>query len=395
MRILIITNLYPPQYLGGYELLCYQVAEYLMAQGHQVEVLTSDFMSEGELEKGVSRSLKIFQDFRKTFRDSLGFRMKMPGIDKYNQAEAQRKVSQFKPDIIFMWSQRRLTLGPALAAERSGIPCVCTMNDEWLGFYEPVKFKWKLGRLLRYLCQEVCFPTTTTADVKLKNSFSVSCFTRDAIMAVVQSFTSEDVIYQGIELKSFPYRGLKEELGSPVKLLYVGQLLESKGVSNLVLALALLKSKGDFVLTIVGTGPASYMSRLEEECAELKSNIEFMGKVPIDQISELYRAHDIFIFPSIGNEAFGLTHIEAMASGLPVISTLNGGQREFLKDGINCLTFRAGDGKQLVSKIEKMVYDTHLRLEIIEAGRREVETNFSTERYFEEIHQYLQKAAVE
>ena len=63
MRILIITNLYPPQYLGGYELLCYQVAEYLMAQGHQVEVLTSDFMSEGELEKGVSRSLKIFQDF--------------------------------------------------------------------------------------------------------------------------------------------------------------------------------------------------------------------------------------------------------------------------------------------------------------------------------------------
>src|SRR5688572_32391011 len=62
MRILALTNLYPPHYLGGYELICYMVVNELRARGHDVEVITSDHVVSGKSsvqEKGIERALRI------------------------------------------------------------------------------------------------------------------------------------------------------------------------------------------------------------------------------------------------------------------------------------------------------------------------------------------------
>ena len=65
MRILALTNLYPPHYLGGYELICYMVVNELRARGHDVQILTSDHMVSGKRsvrENGIERTLKVVFD---------------------------------------------------------------------------------------------------------------------------------------------------------------------------------------------------------------------------------------------------------------------------------------------------------------------------------------------
>ncbi|NCC66085.1 MAG: glycosyltransferase, partial [Spirochaetia bacterium] len=64
MRILIISNLYPPHVLGGYEILCHQVVSYLLDRGHQVHVLTSDH-GQASSEETITRTLKVYQGFDK------------------------------------------------------------------------------------------------------------------------------------------------------------------------------------------------------------------------------------------------------------------------------------------------------------------------------------------
>lgn len=388
MKVLVITNLYPPHYLGGYELLCKQVCDFLMENGHEVKILTSNFQSSHDASPLVERSLKLIQNFGSAFKDSLRIRANMPAIEKFNFNKTHATIIHFKPDIIFMWSQLRLTLGCSLAAEQSGLPVSYTLNDEWPIGYKPLEFKMNPGRMINYFFRRKLFPTITTDQIKFKNSFSISKCTRDSIAEEVKTFTSQKIIYQGINLDDFLFKQ-KSELRNQSRLLYVGQIYEDKGLSTLVKAFEILEKDGKHQLTIVGDGPAEYTQSLKERAKSLSSMVIFKGKVLRSELPDIYHNHDIFIFPSECREAFGLTHLESMSCGTPVISSLSGGQREFLKNEINCLTFEAGNAVDLASKIKRLICDTDLSLKLIKNGRNEVKNNFTTERYLNEILQHL------
>ena len=87
------------------------------------------------------------------------------------------------------------------------------------------------------------------------------------------------------------------------------------------------------------------------------------------------------VFPSIWSEPFGLTHLEAMASGVPVVSTANGGQGEFLRDGVNALVFEPEDAEGLACRLASLIVDDSLRRRIALGGRRLVEREFTLTRY--------------
>jgi glycosyltransferase involved in cell wall biosynthesis len=315
--------------------------------------------------------------------------MSMPKIERQNQLITEEKINEFQPDLIFLWSQLRLTLGCAYTAENSEIPCVYSFNDEWLRWYCPVQLNRTLKRLIKYIFLNKLFRIINASQLKLQNCFSISECTHVGIAAEVTNLKTKRIIYQGVHLADFPFSTPREQISNTVKLLYVGQLYEDKGLSTIGDALKALESKGDFSLTIVGDGPPEYIKKLKEMCSTLKTQVTFTGKLPRTQLPQIYSLHDIFIFPSICREAFGLTHLEAMACGLPVISSLSGGQREFLKDGVNSLTFNAGNHLQLAAQISTLVQNNNLRLDLIANGRKEIEENFNTKRYFNEIHEYL------
>ncbi len=144
-------------------------------------------------------------------------------------------------------------------------------------------------------------------------------------------------------------------------------------------------------MTIVGDGPEDYKEILKELAENCDSNVNFAGKVPHKLLAEMYRNHDVFVFPSEWPEPFGLTHLEAMASGLPVISTTSGGHGEFLKDGENCLAFDKENYFQLSVCLEKLIDNPELAKRLAVNGGEIVRRDFSLERYVNNIELFLKE----
>ncbi|MEO1366322.1 MAG: glycosyltransferase, partial [Acidobacteriota bacterium] len=133
MRLLMITNLFPPDVVGGYEILCGQVAAELRSRGHDVRVLTTGAPAGADGPR-VSRALRLEQPFGEDFRPS---RRRRRRLGLANERATAAAIADVQPDVIFLWSQRRLTLGPARAAEASGVPVAWTLNDEYLAGFRP------------------------------------------------------------------------------------------------------------------------------------------------------------------------------------------------------------------------------------------------------------------
>lgn len=389
MNILIITNLFPPAVLGGYEILCSQVVQALKQRGHIVTVLTSnhgDYPTQGV----VLRKLHLFQPFSKQVNGSM--RREKREAAQYN-ATITRKTLQSKLfDVVFIWSMLRLTPSPAFEAERYGIPVVYTFNDEHPSGYLPGSFALSPKKFLRWLADVTWWRGITNRRLDFITSTCISELLKQNLLDSGMPIENSTVIYQGIPIEMFPQRTEPVIRQKPVRILYAGQLHQYKGVHTLLEALELLATQGvsnQYSCTIVGAGTTEYEQRLHQIAEGLSVTVDFLGRIEHQKMGAIYREHDIFVFPSIWPEPFGLTHLEAMASGLPVVSTVNGGQGEFLEEGSNALTFSPEQPEQLARQINRLVDDEHLYHRLVVAGRETVESRFTFDRYISELEQLL------
>ncbi len=389
MKILIISNLYPPYILGGYEILCGQVVQHLEERGHSLFVLTSDHESPVSTDT-VRRSLRLYLPFSEPGDFNRFDRVK---TQRFNHRETAAVIEEVKPDVIFIWSILRLTLGPARAAEESGIPTLYTFNDEHMAGFAPTRCSSHPRKAVRWFTDRFITPQITFRGLRFPTSTSISRLLKDNLIAGGVPVEDSTVIYQGIPLEEFPLKPDAGSMGNPIRILYAGQLHHYKGVHTILEALSLLEEKTacpPCTLSIAGTGPDAYVRELKELSGRLEVLVTFLGRLPHDQMKGLYQSHDLFIFPSIWEEPFGLTHLEAMSSGLAVISTANGGQGEFLEDGKNALTFSPGDAGELAEAIGRMAGDSELYSRLTENGRETAVTRFSFTRYVDEIETLLQ-----
>lgn len=113
-----------------------------------------------------------------------------------------------------------------------------------------------------------------------------------------------------------------------IKLLYVGYLRKSKGISNLIESLQWLSS--EFTLELVGTGPEEERLRRLVETFDLEHRVSFSGYLPYDDVKRSYANADVFVHPGIWPEPFGRTILEAMQAELPVVATDIGGPAEVI-----------------------------------------------------------------
>jgi glycosyltransferase involved in cell wall biosynthesis len=130
------------------------------------------------------------------------------------------------------------------------------------------------------------------------------------------------VIYNGIDPTRF--RPVAEKRQSGIRIVFVGRLIERKGVKYLLKAFKEVSDEfGDCTLTIVGDGPEK--DKLENFCKEsqIESKVRFLGAVRREDIPEIYQNANIFVLPSL-QESFSNALQEALASGLPVITTRTG-----------------------------------------------------------------------
>lgn len=398
MKALFISNLYPPVVLGGYEILCEYVAGKFMEYGHKIIVLTSDDNTEGVFagERGrynerIVRRLKLIQPFSKAPKRA---RVRHGIVERFNYHRSLATIRKEKPDIVFFWSQRRLTLGAIRAATKAQVAIAVTFNDEFPLAYRPPAFKLSPKPLASFFLDRTLFRRNTDSGVSYARAMVISEGLKEKLLHAGVRAEALRVIHQGVDTSLFQMKKNKAVPRKAFRLLYTGQLHEYKGVHTILEAMALLRNeKPTFTLTIVGDGDKAYIRKLQRLAASLglEKSVEFAGKKQREALPEIYQAHDIFIFPSIWKEPFGLTHLEAMACGLPLVATTEGGTGEFLLHEENGLAFTADDAASLAKQLRRLTEDKALFYKLVQNGRALVENHFNAERYTKDIEAFLQE----
>ena len=150
-------------------------------------------------------------------------------------------------------------------------------------------------------------------------------------------------------------------------ILFVGKLRYYKGLQYLIEAMKTVEAR----LLVAGTGPMEGTWRRLTEREGLAGKVLFLGQVPDDELPPLYRACDLFVLPaSERSEAFGAVLLEAMASGLPVVSTeLGTGTSYVNRDGETGLVVPPRDPQALAQALRTLLADGELRRQMGERGR--------------------------
>lgn len=160
----------------------------------------------------------------------------------------------------------------------------------------------------------------------------------------------------------------EEPSKGPVVAMYHGRLAPGKGLETLMHALSLI-ARRTLRLRIVGSGNPDYVDslRLLAQSLGVMDIIDWRKHVD-DPLPLIAEAH-FGVLPSEEPEAFGLSNLEYMASGRPVVSTLNGGQAEYLTDGCDSLLVKPGDAEALADAMRLLARNPERRREMGTAAR--------------------------
>ena len=167
------------------------------------------------------------------------------------------------------------------------------------------------------------------------------------------------------------------------RILYVGRLIEWKGVDTLVRAMVqVLQEKPLAILTIVGSGEERDSLEKLGYGLGIADHVEFLGQVNDDRLSDLYSTASIHVLPSrasrgIVMEGLGVVLLEAMSYGVPVIGSNIGGIPDIIEDGKNGFLFPSNDEKKLAEKIIIVLSDSMLAGQFRQKGYETVRTRFS------------------
>ena len=226
-------------------------------------------------------------------------------------------------------------------------------------------------------------------DLKANSAAFVVCvsdFTRSQLCRVTPPSLWDrfHVVRCGIDLKQFALRAPKPFPGRP-RIIMVGRLSPEKGQLILLKALAELASKGiEFELSLIGDGPLK--ADLEQETVRLAlgDRVLLLGELAPAEVNIQLREADIFCLPSFA-EGLPVSIMEAMAIGVPVISTYIGGIPELAMDGKTALTVAAGNVEALAEALSRIIADRGLRDRLVAAAREEVELRHDRDRNAEQI----------
>ena len=165
----------------------------------------------------------------------------------------------------------------------------------------------------------------------------------------------------------------------PPRILYAGNLLESKGIDDLVRAFALLRQRGIACgLRIIGEGSHAPAAHAVARELGLDGVVEWSTFLPQDAMPAEYARSTVVVLPTRGNEeGLGLTLVEALLAGTVVVGTSAGGIPEIVRHGETGLLARASDPVDLADKLAELLASSELRSRLVEQGRRHVLERFA------------------
>ncbi|MGH9122989.1 MAG: glycosyltransferase family 4 protein [Acidimicrobiales bacterium] len=374
MRVLTLTNLYPPHHYGGYELACRDVMERWAERGHQVTVLTSNVRlapesAEGHSEVTVERSLSISLAGSVLLEPKLRDRWR---AEQKNHQILDRALATVRPEVVSVWGMGAMSTSLLTTLARREVPIVYLVSDDWLTYaikLDPWMRLWQHSRWLGRLAEPLLDVPARLVDVGRTGTFCfVSASTRDrAAAGSPWTFPDCTITHLGVDTRDFPIVSSWPRKGWGWRLICPARLDKRKGIATAIRAVSLLPEPAE--LTVCSAADEPY--RLELEA--LVRSLGLSGRVSFEvvgrhELARLYREADLCLFPSEWSEPFGLVPLEAMAGGTPVVATGTGGSGEFLVDGVNCLRFPPEDHAALAKAVSHLAEEGELRSTLVANG---------------------------
>ena len=169
---------------------------------------------------------------------------------------------------------------------------------------------------------------------------------------------------------------------SAFRLLFVGRLVERKGLTHLLDALASLRARRPVRLDVVGDGPLRGPLEERSRALGLGELVRFRGFVPESDLSAAFAEADAFVLPAVEDakgdvEGLGVVLIEALMHGVPVIASESGGIVDIVRHERTGLLVKPGDSGALAEAIDRLASDPALRERLARDGREHARTTFS------------------
>lgn len=182
----------------------------------------------------------------------------------------------------------------------------------------------------------------------------------------------------------------------PVQILYLGRLVDCKGPDRTIEAFERACDDGlDGELIVAGDGPLRTTCELQWRRSPVRERIRLLGAVDghtatqLRKTADIFTAHNCFGVLSRQEEAYGVTFLEAMADGLPVVTGRSGGVVETIVDGETGILFEPGDVAAHAAALRKLADDASLRRRYGGAGWQHVKQHFSLEQERVTLRQIL------
>lgn len=373
IAVFIKSTTYTSSY-GGMETQNKILCEGLVSKGHKVVVYTPKTGDLGEEleEKGV---LYRFVDCKTGSFSSIRVKPSESWMVRSYNLFVKDNLN-IKYDIVV--GQSSAALGVILHKHEIGIPIISVSHGT------------KMGELATKFSSDTSvkgfFVALTAVPHALKNFFTVQrqfVHGSDAIVAVSSSVKTalidetyvEDkkvfVINNGMQIIEKKTKKTQRASSDPLRMIYVGQVIKSKGIEELVSTVVSCK-QGDFTLDIIGSG--SSVEKIKTVAKEMRS-INLLGKVPYEKVLEMYdpERYDVFVFPTKRVEGFPMVLVEAMFGSLPIVAYNLGGVSDAVVDGITGYLIKPGNRADFMLKLydlknnpgvaEKMGFEARNRAE--------------------------------
>ena len=359
MRICMLPCYFYPV-IGGAETHVFHLSKNLVKRGHEVFVLTSDCTPTNNYHPLVIREEINGIHIRrfKTFNLGVGLRI-WRGL--------AREILQLQPDIIHVHS-----IGfphsdvCALLGKMKGIPSIATTHGA-LGIGDSAHKEDIRRRIWASIAtrQTLKFFNRIIVISPAEKPYVLKAVRPEKICIIPNGVPTE-IFDNNIDPVSFRKKyGLED---APV-ILYLGRLVEKKGVEHLLMAAPLIIKKHRAKVLIVGPdgGKKKMLMELSQKIY-LDKDVIFTGELSEQDKLQAIACSDMLILPS-KKEAQGIVLLEAQAMGKPVIATRQGGIPYFIKDGENGILIDYGRSEQIANAVEKLLSDPEFREKIGKKGK--------------------------
>jgi len=343
-RILVVTNLFPPQEFGGYGRKLWEFSAELIRRGHAVKVLTADvpelarpgIAGTEDIEAQVDRSLTLYGYWKSGRAFTYDDPAHCADLIRANIRRVLETARDFRADACLVGNLDMLAtefLDPL--TRQMGVPVLHCLGNQHPGYAPEAAPRSPLYR-----------------------AGPASGWVAERLSAGGYGL-SATVIHPGARVDYF-HRAAMPSIDR-LRIAFASLFVNYKGPQTLINALAILHREGiDFDCTFAGEAPDADLAARCRSFVErngMTGKVRFTGFLDRRGLSDLFARCNVLVFPSVFQEPFGISQVEAMAAGLTVVGSGTGGSGEVLRDGVDGLLFPAEDHEALAGRLRSLVKD--------------------------------------